>query len=135
MDGIKDGIRSMSLGDLFTKLHNAIRTFVGDLDVVISRNSEASTEEIYDLRAHITERLREGRDPVENEKLLKLLNLLLTDKTVIELMREDANEWMGFLDAISKHIENGTYRATDEEKKELEEMRGITAQISGLIRK
>ena len=135
MVGITDGVKSMSLGELISKLHGAIRQFISDLDVVISRNKEASSDEIYDLRARITERLKAGKDTVENERLLKLLNLLLTDKTVIELMRDDAEEWMEFLDAISKHIENGSYRATEEEKKELSNIRELTAQITSLIRK
>lgn len=135
MGSIRDSVKGMSLGELVSRLHSTIKQFIGDLDIMVAKNSEVSNDEIHELRARITERLREGKDTVENERLLKLLNLLLTDKTVIELMREDTDEWMDFLEAISKHIDSGAYKATENEKRELSEMKELTMQITALIRK
>ncbi len=127
-------MRSLSLGELLSKLHSAVRQFVSDLDAVIERNMRVSTDDIRSLRASITERLRVGKDEVENKKLLEVLDLLSMDKTVIGLMKDDAEEWLEFIDAVESHIASGEYKASDEEKEELARMRELTARISGLLR-
>lgn len=127
-------MRSLSLGELLSKLHSAVRQFVSDLDAVIERNMRVSTDDIRSLRASITERLRAGKDEVENKKLLEVLDLLSMDKTVIGLMKDDAEEWLEFIDAVESHIASGEYRASGEEKEELARMRELTARISGLLR-
>ncbi len=127
-------MRSLSLGELLSKLHSAVRQFVSDLDAVIERNMRVSTDDIRSLRASITERLRAGKDEVENRKLLEVLDLLSMDKTVIGLMKDDAEEWLEFIDAVESHIASGEYRASGEEKEELARMRELTARISGLLR-
>ena len=127
-------MRSLSLGELLSKLHSAVRQFVSDLDAVIERNMRVSTDDIRSLRAGVTERLRAGKDEVENRKLLEVLDLLSMDKTVIGLMKDDAEEWLEFIDAVESHIASGEYKASDEEKEELARMRELTARISGLLR-
>lgn len=127
-------MRSLSLGELLSKLHSAVRQFVSDLDAVIERNMRVSTDDIRSLRASVTERLRTGKDEVENKKLLEVLDLLSMDKTVIGLMKDDAEEWLEFIDAVESHIASGEYRASGEEKEELARMRELTARISGLLR-
>ncbi len=127
-------MRSLSLGELLSKLHSAVRQFVSDLDAVIERNMRVSTDDIRSLRAGVTERLRAGKDEVENKKLLEVLDLLSMDKTVIGLMKDDAEEWLEFIDAVESHIASGEYRASGEEKEELARMRELTARISGLLR-
>ncbi len=127
-------MRSLSLGELLSKLHSAVRQFVSDLDAVIERNMRVSTDDIRSLRAGVTERLRAGKDEVENRKLLEVLDLLSMDKTVIGLMKDDAEEWLEFIDAVESHIASGEYRASGEEKEELARMRELTARISGLLR-
>lgn len=127
-------MRSLSLGELLSKLHSAVRQFVSDLDAVIERNMRVSTDDIRSLRASITERLRAGKDEVENRKLLEVLDLLSMDKTVIGLMKDDAEEWLEFIDAVESHIASGEYKASGEEKEELARMRELTARISGLLR-
>ena len=127
-------MRSLSLGELLSKLHSAVRQFVSDLDAVIERNMRVSTDDIRSLRASITERLRAGKDEVENRKLLEVLDLLSMDKTVIGLMKDDVEEWLEFIDAVESHIASGEYRASGEEKEELARMRELTARISGLLR-
>lgn len=127
-------MRSLSLGELLSKLHSAVRQFVSDLDAVIERNMRVSTDDIRSLRASVTERLRAGKDEVENKKLLEVLDLLSMDKTVIGLMKDDAEEWLEFIDAVESHIASGEYRASGEEKEELARMRELTARISGLLR-
>ena len=127
-------MRSLSLGELLSKLHSAVRQFVSDLDAVIERNMRVSTDDIRSLRASVTERLRAGKDEVENKKLLEVLDLLSMDKTVIGLMKDDAEEWLEFIDAVESHIASGEYKASDEEKEELARMRELTARISGLLR-
>ena len=127
-------MRSLSLGELLSKLHSAVRQFVSDLDAVIERNMRVSTDDIRSLRAGVTERLRAGKDEVENRKLLEVLDLLSMDKTVIGLMKDDAEEWLEFIDAVESHIASGEYKASGEEKEELARMRELTARISGLLR-
>ena len=127
-------MRSLSLGELLSRLHSAVRQFVSDLDAVIERNMRVSTDDIRSLRAGVTERLRAGKDEVENRKLLEVLDLLSMDKTVIGLMKDDAEEWLEFIDAVESHIASGEYRASGEEKEELARMRELTARISGLLR-
>ncbi|MCL4411315.1 hypothetical protein M1329_00020 [Candidatus Marsarchaeota archaeon] len=130
-----DSTRGLSLGELLSRLHSAVRQFVSDLDAIIDRNKNVGVDDIRGLRASVTERLRAGNDEVENKKLLEVLDLLSMDKTVIALMKDDAEEWLDFIDAIESHIASGEYKATEAEKEELARMRELTARISGLIRK
>ncbi|MCL4372175.1 hypothetical protein M1373_02550 [Candidatus Marsarchaeota archaeon] len=131
-----DGLKLSSINELLSKLHNAITQFVLDVKDLADSNERVSLAEIKEIRDRIRERLNSGEgDSVENAKLLKLLNLFIEDKTFIELTREDAEEWLKFMEAIEANVAKGDARLSQKEKEELKEIHQLTGEIKALIRK
>ena len=132
-----DGIRNLSLGELLSKLHSAILDFVETIDETIEHDRGVSASDIRQLRDHIASKIEKKEDVADNQKLLKVLDLFATNSAVIELVREDAEDWLRFLDSIEKGIEQkgGTTELKKEEIKEINDIRELTSQIRELIRK
>ncbi len=128
-------IKDLSLDSLFSRLHQLMVNLVSDIEGVISDNKEVSMEEVRDLRAHINYRLGKKEDIHDNQKLLKLLNLFSEDRAVIEIIREDADEWLELLEAIEGSIKgDGTRKLSQSEQKQVERIGQLTKEIKQLIR-
>ena len=125
----------MTLSNLFGSLHESMLGFIKGLDDLISENKNVTFTDIKALREHIKGRLDDKEEITEKHKLLKLLDLFSTDKAVIELMKDEAEEWLGLLEAIETSIENQDRELTVKEKEEIEKIRRLTAEIKGMIRK
>ncbi|MGD0729507.1 MAG: hypothetical protein ABR981_05515 [Candidatus Micrarchaeaceae archaeon] len=124
----------LSLDGLFGKLHSLMVNLVRDVDSVIEDNESVSMNDVRELRQNISSRLTKKEEIKDNEKILKLLNLFSEDKAVLEIIREDAEEWVELLEAIEESItERGNL--TSKEKNEIEEINRLTGQIKNLIRK
>jgi len=87
------------------------------------------------LRTHINYKLGKKEEVYDNQKLLKLLNLFSEDKAVLEIVREDAEEWLELLNAIEENITGGGRKLTQSERREVKQIGELTSQIKHLIRK
>jgi transcriptional regulator of heat shock response len=128
-------LRNMSLDSLFGKLQGLMINLVKDVDSVIEDNNEMSTGSLKELREHITSRLTKKEEIEDNEKLLKMLNLFSEDRAVIQIIREDAEDWVKLLDAIEQSITEKGGDLTPKEQKEIKDINKLTSEIKSLIRK
>ena len=53
----------------------------------------------------------------------------------IELTKEDAEEWVSFLETIESSISKGDIKLNSKEEKELKDIKELTEQIKSIIRK
>ena len=132
---IMDSLKSLSMGELIERLHNSIRSFAGSIGRVNEMNSQISASDISELRNHIKDRIAKGEDVEHNEKLLKLVDLFSTNKSVMELVKSDADEWVEFLEAIRGSLDHATAGATRAEASEIEEIRKSIERLKLTIRK
>ncbi len=130
-------LKSLSISDLFSKLHRMISDFIETIDETIRDNRQIGLDDIKSLRAHITSRLQKNEDIEENKKLLKVLDLFATNKAVMELIRADADDWLDFLEAIKKRLEQKGDESdlTREELQDIEKAKKLTQEIRAMIRK
>jgi len=128
-------IKSLSLDGLFTKLHGLMVNLVKDLDSVLQDNTDVDIGSVKVLREHITERLTKNEEIQDNQKILKLLNLFSEDKAVLEIIREDAEEWVELLNAIEANIRGNGINLTEREQDEIKQIRRLTTEIKSMIRK
>ena len=128
-------IKSMSLDGLFNRLHSLMVNLVKDIDSVIEDNRDVGMESVRELRDHISYKLSRNEEIQDNQKILKLLNLFSEDKAVIEIIREDAEEWVELLDAIEGNIRGSGVSLTKREQDEIKEIERLTSEIKGMIRK
>jgi hypothetical protein len=124
---------NLSINELLGRLHSAILSFTESVDKVIEGNKRVSASDISMLRKHVKDRLARGESPAENAKILDLLELFTTNKVVLELVREDAEEWLEFLDEIERYIKSkgGT---PPEVREEVQKIRKLTSEIRTLVR-
>ncbi len=132
---IMKDIKGLSLDSLFGRLHQLMVNLVSDMESVIQDNREVNMDEIKELRTHINYKLGKKEEVYDNQKLLKLLNLFSEDKAVLEIVREDAEEWVELLDAIEANMTGGGRKLTQSEKREVKQIGELTSQIKQLIRK
>ena len=129
-------LSNLSLDDLFGKLHTLMVNLVKDVDSVLEDNKSMGMDSIRELRDHISDRLARNEEINDNRKLLKLLNLFSEDKAVLEIIREDSEEWVELLEAIEGSIKGGgSGTLTAKEKNEIKEIRRLTSEIKSIIRK
>lgn len=128
-------VTDMSIDGLFGKLHGLMINLVKDVDSVIEDNKSINMDAVRDLREHISEKLGKKEEIQDNEKLLKLLNLFSEDRAVLEIIREDAEEWTELLEAIEKSITDKGPNLTKEEQAEVKQISKLTSEIKSLIRK
>ncbi len=125
----------LSLDNLFERLQKLMSNLVSDVGSVIADNKVIGMNDIRELREHIGERLNKKEEIQDNQKILKLLNLFSEDKAVLEIIREDAEEWVELLEAIEDNIRASGVNLTKREKQEIKEIQKLTTEIKGLIRK
>ena len=127
----------LSLGDLIRRLHNAIMDFIGAIDETIRQDRSVSAQEIRTLRDHIRQKLQANESPEDNKQLLKILDLFSSNSAVIGLVREDAEDWLKFLDDIEKSMERKgeSGSLSEDERKELMDIKRLTGEIKAVLRK
>ncbi len=64
-----------------------------------------------------------------------MLDLFATDKAVLEIIREDADEWIQLLESIENNIKGGSGEITPKEEEEIKQIGKLTSEIKTLIRK
>lgn len=132
-----DDLKHLSLGELFSRLHRAIVDFVDTLDETIEDNRQVGAGDIRELRQHISERLGKNEEIDDNKKLLKVLDLFANNSAIMELVREDADDWLDFIEAIEKQIQEkgDAGKLTKEELADIDKIKEMTSQIKAMIRK
>jgi transcriptional regulator of heat shock response len=128
-------VKELSLDGLFSKLHGLMVNLVRDIDSVLEDNMEISMDSVRELRSHITTKLNRNEEIEDNKKLLKLLNLFSEDRAVLEIIKEDSDEWVELLEAIEESINERGPNLTKSEQKEIKEINRLTSEIKSLIRK
>ena len=116
---MREELEKISLGKLFSILTESMTKMVDGLRGLVSSNNRVEDREIRELREHIKERLDKGEEQVDNQKILKLLNLFSENKEVIEFIKEETEEWLELVEAIEKHVESGGNKLTKSEEEEI----------------
>ena len=86
------------------------------------------------MRERIKEKLKKKEDLEDRTKVINLLNLLISNEKVLELIKDDAEEWIALLDAIEDNVSSKAVN-TEQEKKEIEEIKALTKDLTEVIKK
>jgi hypothetical protein len=127
-------IKGLSLNDLIDRFIDTLDGFLSGIENVIEINKTPRGDDISQLRGHITERLNRGEEVADNKLILQLLDLLSKDQAVLQIVKEDAEEWVAMLEAIEEHMEDKKPN-TAAEKKELRKISTLTSELKALVRK
>lgn len=116
---------------IISMLHDSLEDAIKGIDVLLEESKEFEPEKVQELRGHLMSKL--GKEDADTEKLKKLMGLIATEGAVIEILKEDAEEWIKLIDAIEEHVRNakGSGSSTAKDLKELE---ALSTKIKGLIR-
>ena len=128
-----DHLSSISIGNLLNRLHESIVRFVHNVEEIVHDNNSIKLGEIEQLREHIEERIKKGEDVADNERTLKIIELFLTDKYVMEFIKEDADEWLDFINTIEHHL--SSRKAAEGEKEDINEISRNIAKLQEILRK
>lgn len=128
-------LKKLSLNELISRLHSSITSFVKGVDELQDRNREMSLIDIMEIRDHVRKKIENGEEPVENERLLKLIGLFKENKNSVELFKVDAEEWIGLLEAIETHLEQKGGDLTPKEAVELAGMKKDIYTLRAALRK
>ncbi|MDE1865096.1 MAG: hypothetical protein KGH94_00440 [Candidatus Micrarchaeota archaeon] len=128
-----EDIRELSINDLIARLHESIKGFISGMESVIGMNKEAPSPEIAVLRDHLTERLRKGEEITDNKRLIGFLDLLSKDQAVLELVKDDAKDWLEIVETIEKQIESRRPLSTGE-RNEIRKIKKMSSELKALIR-
>ncbi len=131
-DYMAENLHELSMDELLEKLRKMIEELVSGVDRVLDENKELGLEAVGELRDHISSRFNESNGIQDREKLLKLLGLFIEDTAALEIIREDAEEWVKLLNAIEESMVRGSVQLSE---KEIEEIGKLTSDIRNLIRK
>lgn len=93
-----------SIGSLFTRLHRGLIALAAEASRLTGMNSSVNAREVRGAREEIIKRLSEGEGIEESRTMLKILDLFSKDSAFIEIVKDDADEWLEFLDAIEKNL-------------------------------
>ena len=131
---VVEGLKKLSLSDLFSRLHDSIVSLAKNIGNLTERNRQMSLVDIIELRNHIKSKIEAKQDSVENEKIMRLIELFKDDKNALELVKADLDEWLLFLEAIKFHLEH-TKDLGEEEGKELQKIKKEITQLQIVLRK
>ncbi len=126
--------KTLSVSDLISRLHDAIASFIKNIEDAVDMNNKADMDEIITIRDHITKKLQNGEDIKDNTKIIELLDLLSRDKMILEVVKDDASEWLDILEAIEGQMA-GHRPMSEQDKQELIKINAMTGELKELIRK
>lgn len=128
-----EDIRELGVNELVKRLHESMSGFVVGMESVVGMNREAPPSEIAELRGHVAERLKRGEEITDNRRLISLLSLLSKDQAVLELIKDDAKEWLDVIDAVEKQMASRKSLSAAEAG-EVKKIRKMSADLKTLIR-
>jgi uncharacterized Fe-S cluster-containing protein len=129
-------LKGFSLSQLLAKLHGAILELIDAMGSAIKQNNKINSEEIEQLREHIVDRLRKNEEIEDNMKLIQILDLFKKDSAVMELVNEDAEDWLDFINTIEERLKRGPDDELEEDElRDIEQIKRLTGEIKAIIRK
>ncbi len=131
---MREELSKISLSRLFSILTDSMTRMVEGLRGLMKRNESVDDSTVRELREHIKSRLAIGEERVDNQNILKLLDLFSENKEVIEFIKEEAEEWLELVEAIEKHIESGDRTLSEKEQEEVRELKELTDKIKHTLR-
>ena len=131
---MREELSKISLGRLFSILTDSMTRMVEGLKGLINKNETVDDNTVREIREHIKGRLAAGEERVDNQNILKLLDLFSENKEVIEFIKEEAEEWLELVEAIEKHIESGDKELSEKEQEEVMELKELMDKIKHTLR-
>lgn len=125
-------LREVDIDRLIAMLHDSLEDAVKGMDALLEESKELDAGGIKELRDHVASRL--GNEDADTDRLLKLMGLLSTEEAVIEILKEDAEEWLKLIGAIDEQIKNIKKDGGKIDKKDIMELEALSKKIKGLIR-
>ncbi len=130
-----EGLKRLSLNELITLLHNSLSNLSKGVEALANSNKQVADEDIAELRDHITSKLQKHSDVFDNARLLKILDLFKEDKKALDVMKDDVEEWIAFLDAIRYNVEKMEKDAGIVELRELDDIKDKIDKLKEALRK
>ncbi len=131
---MREELSKISLGRLFSILTDSMTRMVEGLKGLMNKNETVDDNTVREIREHIKNRLAAGEEKVDNQNILKLLDLFSENKEVIEFIKEEAEEWLELVEAIEKHVESGDKELSDKEQEEVMELKELMDKIKHTLR-
>jgi hypothetical protein len=103
------------------------------MENVVSMNKGEPADDISELRGHIIARLKGGEEITDNRKLISFLDLLSKDQAVLELVKDDAKDWLEIIETIENHM-GAKKPLTAVETAEIRKIRTMAVELKALIR-
>lgn len=128
-------LSKLKLGELFQKLKIGLEDLVKESKNMSETNRSVAMSDIGAIRNHIVKKIGRKEDVKENQEILKVLDLFSDDRIFIDVIREESEEWLKFLDSIEKSVKGlDDASATPQEKKEVNDIIKRIESVKGMIR-
>ena len=128
-------LSKLKLGELFQKLKAGLEDLVKESKNMSETNRSVAMSDIGAIRNHIVKKISRKEDVKENQQMLKVLELFSDDRIFIDVIREESEEWLKFLDSIEKSVKGlDSADATPQEKKEVNDIIKRIESVRGMIR-
>lgn len=128
-------LKNLSLTELIEKLYDSIKSFSKSMEKITQMNNIVTHSDIIELKEHITNKLNKGEELDDNKKLINLLDVLSKDQSIIQIIKDDAEEWVTLLDAIEKNIKSQNGTLNEKEENEVKKINEMTTSIKEFLRK
>lgn len=135
VDFMIDEIKNTTVVELFSKLHRAISELVSDASKMVELNDSVRMDSVRSIRNDIVKKLNGNENIEENRTLVKILDLFITDKSFIRMIKDDSKEWLEFLDVIEKNLNKIGNDLDGEDRKEIANITKAIDNARKMIRK
>ncbi|MDE1832868.1 MAG: hypothetical protein KGH58_00435 [Candidatus Micrarchaeota archaeon] len=124
-------LKGVEIDKLISMLHESLEDAIKGMGVLIDEAKELDTGRVEELRDHVASRL--GREDADAKRLLKLMSLISTEGAVIEILKEDAEEWLKLINVIDEHIKSVKDGSSIDDK-DIKELEALSKKIKGMLR-
>ncbi len=135
VDSMIDEIKNTTIVELFSKLHRAISELISDASKMVELNDSVKMDSVRNIRNDIVKKLNGNENIEENKTLVKILDLFITDKSFIRMIRDDSKEWLEFLDVIERNMNKIGNDLSGEDRKEIANITKAIDDARKMIRK
>ncbi|MGC8479777.1 MAG: hypothetical protein ACP5M9_03890 [Candidatus Micrarchaeia archaeon] len=125
----------LSLNDLIKRFYDSIKSFARSMEKVTEINKTVNYGEIKELKEHITKRLDSGENLEDNKKLISALDLLSKDQSILNIIKDDAEDWIDMLEAIERSIAEPGKKLDKKEMSEVKKIEELSGSIKKFLRK
>ena len=128
-------LSKLRLGELFQKLKAGLEDLVKESKNMSEANRSVAMSDVGAIRNHIMKKINRREDVKENQEILKVLELFSDDRIFIDVIKEESEEWLKFLDSIEKSVKGlDSADAPPQEKKEVNDIIKRIESGRGMIR-